>query len=275
MTNNKEIARRKAGLPALDIDASFEELNEKLKKAIKIGEQVEYVTQAYFSWIALNDLWQEPLVWVNQDEGGRKYDDPSDLPDISTVKVESKYPSQEAWIRDLEQVSPRFSRSTAYMRHRHIRQLMDDLGRSFEEALRSVILSPGLTRIVRHSVLTEEGQLDQEAVEKLTSDSGRARQLEDPKDKVRAYMEDREEDLEEGRATPQQVCKDIRTKVYGDHTLVFTWAERGPGDIRIFHEKPDGTFKEYYLLAVDEDGNPALLPPVVKDSLERKLHLSR
>lgn len=274
MTNNKEISRQRTGLPALDIaGAPFEELNEKLKKAIKIGEQVEYVMQAYFSWIALNDLWQEPLVWVDRD--GVKYDNPEDLPDIATVKVESKYPSQEAWIRDLERVSPRFSRSTAYMRHRHIRQLMDDLGRSFEEALRSVILSPGLTRVVRRTVLTEEGKLDPDAVKKLTNDSGRARQLEDPKDKVRAYMEDREEDLEEGRATPQQVCKDIRTKVLGDHTVVPTWADNGPGDVRIFHEKPDGTFKIYYLLAIDEDGNPVLLPAIIKDYLERKLRLNR
>jgi hypothetical protein len=266
--------KRKKGLPKLDIDASFEELNEKLKKAIKIGEQVEYVTQAYFSWIALNDLWQEPRIWV--DEDGVIYEKLKDVGAKSTVvSVKPKYESQEAWIRELEHISPRFSRSTAYMRHRHIRQLMDELGRSFEEALRSVILSPGLTRIVRNSVLTEDGRLDEEAVRKLTEDSGRAKQLEDPREKVRAYMEDKEEDLEKGHATPQQVCKDIRTKVFGDHTIVLTWADGGPGDIRIFHEKPDGTFKEYYLLACDADGNPAMLPPAIKDLLERRLRLSR
>jgi hypothetical protein len=122
--------------------------------------------------------------------------------------------------------------------------------------------------------MDENGNLDEEKVARLTEKDGDAKLLTDPKEKIKKYMENREEELEKGETIPRQVCKDIRTSVLGEHTIIGSWENEQAGTIEIFHEDESAVINYYYLEPVGENGNPITLPPVVKDWLDRKMKLT-
>ena len=136
---------------------SYEQLEYDLKRAAKAEGMAARMTQTYFSIILLQERWKEACLWVDVDSDAL-HDNPYDVPEEieRLVKTDTpRFATPTEWMAHMEQM-PGFARSTCYARHREIVRQMNTLGRTFEEAVRGVLLSKGYGRLMMGVVANED-----------------------------------------------------------------------------------------------------------------------
>jgi len=143
----------------LDISraVSYEELETNLIRAVQAEGMAAKMAQANFSVILMQDRWREASLWVDTDTG-EVYNNPYSAPDSiqNLVKTDTpRFQSPRDWMEYMT-TFPGFARSTCYARHREIVKQMQVLGRTFDAALDSIMLSLSYSRLMLGMVTDED-----------------------------------------------------------------------------------------------------------------------
>jgi len=136
---------------------SYEQMEYDLKRAAKAEGMAARITQTYFSIILLQNRWREACLWVDADSK-KLYENPYDVPNEieRLVKTDTpRFATSTEWMAHMEPM-PGFARSTCYARHLEIVRQMKTLGRTFEEAVRGVLLSKGYGSMMMGVVANED-----------------------------------------------------------------------------------------------------------------------
>jgi len=247
-------------IPTLENAAleTFDELDLMLKKSMVAETLTTMIAQACFSAIMLKDKWQEAHFWADR-ETGHLYMAPDEVPEgIDIIETDvPRFRTVEDWMLSLENAIG-FSRSTCYMRHAEIVRQMELLNRPFQDAVKSVVLSPGHSRLILDRVVDANDMFVPQEVVKLLPPLMRDTALEEIKEggaeTCRQYiLEQLEADdirLEEG-AHPRTIIADLKRSMgtYAQYTV--SLSEKG--NMFIIKQDKRGEIKKFYVMIECED----------------------
>ncbi len=251
----------------LDIsrDVTYEEMEHELRRAARAEGIAAKITQTYFSIILLQSKWREACLWVDADTG-ELHDNPYDAPEEieHLVKTDTpRFATPSEWMDHMAQM-PGFARSTCYARHREIVKQMSALGRSFEDAVRGVMLSSGYGKLMLEVVSNEDsGLFLPEHVVNILPETERERALEDIEERgadacreiVLAKMRADEVRLEEGE-DPRTVIGDLRATLIDAAKYRIARHPRYPNAFLI-RVDDEGSQERYVLFVEDAEHRPA------------------
>ncbi len=227
---------------------SYEQLEYDLRRAAQAEGMAARMTQTYFSIILLQERWREACIWVDADTN-RLYDNPYDAPkEIEhLVKTDTpRFATSTEWMEHMAKM-PNFARSTCYARHREIVRQMKTLGRTFEAAVKSVMLSAGYGKLMIDVIANEkDGLFLPEQVIQIVPEPLREEALADIEERgaeacreiVLKKMRADETRLEEGE-DPRSVIGDLRS------TLI---------DAAKYRIVRHPRFPNAFVISVEEDG---------------------
>jgi hypothetical protein len=258
---------------------TFDELDTGLKEAMRAENIATALVQAHFSTIMLTEKWKDARIWVDLDTGelhrtrqeapcwmdpqtGTLYTDPQDAPEDTqlvsrTHRIEEtesvRYRTVNDWIAELQEI-PHFARSTCYRRHRLICEEMNRLGRTFEQALSSVMLSATHSEMLLRLTTDGNGFLDADRVVLLLPeplredvDTGDERVL---REIINEKLDADNDRMLEGE-DPRTVNRDLRKQlaVGADYTIALSDKHRGAF---VVHRDCDGAISTYIVHIRDE-----------------------
>lgn len=258
---------------------SFEEMDHMLRRAISAENAASMITQAYFSTILLYEKWREAYIWADADTG-ELYKSPYEAPDgANLIKTDvPRYRTIDDWIKELMDL-PGFARSTCYRRHKQIIKEMKVLGRSFDDALRSVMLSQGHSEMLLRLVTDEYGELDKDKILMLVPEPVR----EEAKTRIdnegisalqEIASQRLDEDIERIAAgeSIRSVNRDLRKQLSVGADYTIAKSDRVSGAF-VIHRDVDGELTSYLVYIRDENDPTAPVPKDVVEWLARRLHV--
>ena len=249
----------------LSREVSYEQMEHELRRAAQAEGIAAKITQTYFSIILLQSKWREACLWVDADTG-ELYDNPYDAPvEIERlVKTDTpRFASPTEWMAHMAQM-PGFARSTCYARHREIVKQMTALGRPFEEAVRSVMLSKSYGGLMLAVVSNEDsGLFLPECVVNILPETEREQALEDIEERgaeacreiVLAKMCADEVRLTEGE-DPRTVIGDLRATLIDSAKYRIARHPRYPNAF-VIRVDDEGSQERYIIFVEDADNRPA------------------
>lgn len=247
-------------------DVSYEELESRLKRAAFAEDVASKTVQGIFSTVLLQERWKEAGLWLDQATGD-VYDSPYDAPDdVDLIKTDTpRFSTAREWIQWLQSIHY-LSRSTCYARHAIILQQMQVLGRTFEEALDSVMLSPSHAQNVLAGVMDEGADIFLvDNVVALVPDVLQEEAREDIEERGSAAcreivvkaMEDNEASII-GGARVREINDDLRKKFGGDPTSYYLYKHNAyPNALILKATTSDGEETKYVIFVEDEEHKPA------------------
>jgi hypothetical protein len=245
-------------------NVSYEELEHNLRRLSTAEVVAAKMVQAHFSLILLQERWREAALWIDP-KTKELYPNPYDAPDeIDLVKTDTpRFSSMREWI-DFSSGISGFAKSTCYSRHRELIRQMKVLGRSFDDALNSVMLSMSYSKMMLDRLTnddsgvflpTEVALLLPEPLQEEADLGSSEACLDVIMSRMRA-----DETRMEGGEDVRNVIKDLRKQVLDKADYRIKRHTNYPNAFIVRREE-DGTETNYIFFVEDEDHNPA--PPNV------------
>ena len=258
-------------------EISYEEIEHILRDAANAEGMAARVVQACFSITILQKRWVDARLWLHHKKD-KLYDNPYDVDaKIDLIKTDiPRFSSEKEWLEAMSEI-PGFARSTAYARHKEIAGQMQVLGRSFEEAIDSVMLSRSYSKLMLGLMVNENtGVFLPTAVAKLLpepvrelSDAGVALDAKECRDAILSRMRSDEVRLREGEDI-RSVIKDVREAVVEGASYKIV---RHPRHINAFVvRRQEGDMESRYVVYIEDDEHqPA--PVNVVNWLASRMHV--
>lgn len=166
-TNDLALPTRPISLELSD-SIAFDDLDAMMRRAIAAETITTQLVQSCFSAVLIRNRWKEARAWSDTQTGELYLREEDAPPNANLVLTDiPRYRTHDDWVTSLVGIRG-FAKSTCYERHKEIMRQVNLLGRTFEDAVNSVVLAPSHSKmLLNHTIDNQTGQFIPSEVVKL------------------------------------------------------------------------------------------------------------